>query len=270
MAELHTGLDDDADHALERAAEPVLGEDFAMRRDRLERGVRGSRGEAVQVVERAAGRGNFGANDIDGRRKAGASRIVLGDSGEACRPAGRHLVAERLGLAQTPHAGIEMDLGKASRDIFRDHGFSLRQRGFRRQRPPRIRAEMVAAENQARRIELHPFGDAEHEIAKVGRPHSRIAAVLVDLVAGRLDEHWAVVIAPVPQRSFDDDRMCGADRRYAGIAADAAQGGKLGDNCAHLALRGGVLAIKASSSANEEVPSIGPLIVTVRAPAALA
>jgi hypothetical protein len=70
---------------------------------------------------------------------------------------------------------------------------------------------MVAAEDQALTGEVDSVGDAFDEGAKVGGRHAGVAAVMVDLVAGRLDQHRAVIRVALAKRSLDDDRMGGAD-----------------------------------------------------------
>ena len=70
---------------------------------------------------------------------------------------------------------------------------------------------MVAAEDQALAREADPVGDPVDEGAEVGRGHAGVAALMVNLVAGRLDQHWAVVGLALAKGGLDDDRMGGAD-----------------------------------------------------------
>src|SRR5690606_35248427 len=106
--------------------------------------------------------------------------------------------------------------------------------------------------------------------AEIRRPHAGIAALLVDLVAGRLDEHGTVQRAAVPERRADDQRMGDADGGDACRPAGAARIREREKIEAGHDVLAGVAAMKASSSAKVDVPSIGPRTVTVRAPAALA
>src|SRR5690606_38276088 len=96
----------------------------------------------------------------------------------------------------------------------------LGYRLFRVQRGPRVGAEVVAAEHDPRRVEADLGGDAVDECDEVGRGHAGVAAVLVDLVAGRLeqDEGQAGALR-MAQRGLDDDGVGRADRGHA--AGDA-------------------------------------------------
>jgi hypothetical protein len=58
-----------------------------------------------------------------------------------------------------------------------------------RQMLPRVGAEMVAAEDEARRVEADRRGDLLDEATEVGWRHAGITAILIDLVAGRFDQH---------------------------------------------------------------------------------
>src|SRR5437868_739866 len=81
---------------------------------------------------------------------------------------------------------------------------------------PRVRPEMVAAEHDARGIEPDALGDAAHEGHEIHGRHARVAAVLVDLVAGRLEQHECIcMFQSMPQSGLDDDGMRAADGRHA-------------------------------------------------------
>ena len=128
---------------------------------------------------------------------------------------------------------------------------------------------MVAAEDQLFHIEADFGRDRLDEAAEIGRLHARIAALVVDLVAGRLDQHGRAGFHAFAQRRADHGGMGRADGGDAADTAGLVVAGKLAEK-AHRASPTGVVAMKASSSAKLEVPSIGPFTVTVRAPAALA
>ncbi len=85
-----------------------------------------------------------------------------------------------------------------------------------------------------------------------------VATFLVDLVAGRLDQRQ--VISGGTEPGVDHRRMGRPDRgNTGGLPGIAATQGT--DQCT---------AIQASRSARKAAPSIGPLTITARAPAALA
>jgi hypothetical protein len=57
--------------------------------------------------------------------------------------------------------------------------------------------------------------DALCEDAKVGRPHSGVAAELVHLVGSGLDQHDLIAVTAVLEGRFDDEGVGGAHRRDA-------------------------------------------------------
>ena len=128
---------------------------------------------------------------------------------------------------------------------------------------------MVATQNQAFALEADPVGDLLDKAPKVGRRHAGVAALLVDLVAGRLDQH-RFTDRPAPQQSrLDDHGMGGADRGDPDWGASPAIPRYIGDAANGHALCSRATT-KASSSACVEAPSIGPCRSTALAPAAAA
>ncbi len=105
-----------------------------------------------------------------------------------------------------------MQLLVAGRGIGSDHLARLGHRRIRRQVLPRVRAEMVAAQDHLRAVEPDRVRDAPDQVAEVGRPHAGIAAILVDLVAGRLDQGRAAIRHRLSQRRLDHQRMRRAHR----------------------------------------------------------
>ena len=77
---------------------------------------------------------------------------------------------------------------------------------------------MVASQDHSGGIKTDARGDALDEPAEISGRHAGIAALLVDLVAGRLDEDAPVGAKPERQRGLNDDGMGGADRCDAGLA----------------------------------------------------
>ena len=107
--------------------------------------------------------------------------------------------------------------------------------------------------------------DAGDEARKSAGAHAGIAAVLVDLVAGRLDQQRGAVGQRLINAGLEHHRMGGTDRRDAARACRHGWRARISRSGAHRAR-----ARKASSSAMVELPSIGPFLPTASAPAALA
>jgi hypothetical protein len=88
-----------------------------------------------------------------------------------------------------------------------DHRNGLRHGRVGGQIAPRLRPEMIAAQHQ---IIIRQADLARHRPHLVGegeRRHSRIAAVLVHLIAGRFNDRDLLAIAGKLQRGTDDGRM---------------------------------------------------------------
>ena len=82
--------------------------------------------------------------------------------------------------------------------------------------PPGIRTEVIAADPGALRRQAGARRDAVQEAHEVRGPHAGVAAELVDLVRGRLDEQRGAGGLRLAHRALDDRRMRGAQRPDAG------------------------------------------------------
>ena len=189
VIELDARLDDHRDHPRKGVADAELGEGAAVLGKRGERRLRPRHFDRVERMGGAARRRHLGADDVDRRLAAGPLGRPLGDRGEACRARRDDLVAERGRLAEAAHAGVEMDLREARLDVSRDHRLGPLHRFVGRQMLPRIGPEVIAAEDEAGKRKPGRPGDLLDEAAEVRRRHAGVAAFLVDLVAGRLDQH---------------------------------------------------------------------------------
>ena len=178
--------------------------------------------QVLQRLQRPARHGHLGADDIERRACPGALRGRFGDGGERGRACGDGLVTEGGGLAGAAHAGVEVELGEAGLGVGRDHRGGLLHRLGRRKVLPRVRAEMVAAEDQAVARGTRSARRSPPRRRGTGRRHAGIAALVVHLVAGGLDQHVGAPGVAVPQRGLDHQRMRRADRGDAGALAGPA------------------------------------------------
>src|SRR6185312_4607303 len=92
------------------------------------------------------------------------------------------------------HRRIEVNLAESRFDEGGDHGAGAIHGDGGRLVLPRIGAKVIAAEDDAVGIDAFAGGHDVDEILEAGGGHAGIAAELVDLVAGRLDQHRLVVI----------------------------------------------------------------------------
>ena len=124
-------------------------------------------------------------------------------------------------LALAAHARVEVDLLVAGGDVGGHHGFGLGQGILGRQVPPRVGAEVVAAEDHpftAR--EPDPVGNAVDLVTEGGRGQARVTTLVVDLVASRLDQDRCPLGGRLAQGRLDHRRVRGAHRGDAGRTRD--------------------------------------------------
>ena len=88
----------------------------------------------------------------------------------------------------TGRAAIEAEVGVAGRDIAADQFVDMRHRSRGRSIPPGS-AEVIAPQHDARDREPDTVTDPLGERAEIGRTHSGVAAELVHLVGGGLDQY---------------------------------------------------------------------------------
>src|SRR5579872_36920 len=223
------------------------------------------------MIERmtcAARRRHFSADHIKQVRGALGPRGRLGDHCKTRSARRGRLIVQRFRLASAAHRGIEVNLRKTGFDKSRDHRIRLCKGCFRRQLSPWIGAEMVAAKYEPVSVETDFPRDRLDMVDEGARGHAGIPAFMIDLVARRLDQDMFVGFYSVAKRSLDDDGMRRTNGSDADLFSHAPSRRKHRDRVLHSGDRR--WAMKASSSAKLDAPSIGPLIVTARAPAALA
>ncbi len=159
-----------------------------------------------------------------------------------------------------------MQLGEPRRRIGGDHRLGLFHGVIGRQVLPRVRAQVVAAEDDARCVAAGALGRLGDEAAKVVGRHAGIAAILVDLVAGRLDQGRVPEVAGEAERRLDDHGMGGTDRGDTLRPACVERRGNVEQRVLHDAVPR-AWAIAACKVARSLVPSMGPRRPTASAPA---
>ena len=205
----------------------------------------------VERFQRTARHRHFGADDVDGLFTARARDRGLGGRRKVGRTRGDHLVGEYRRIAGASHAGVEMQLGEAGGGIGIDHRDRLPHRLGGRQMLPRVRAEMVAAKDQAVERNARAGRMLLDEAAEGGRRHAGITALMVDLVACRLDQHIGAMYRAMAERCFDHQRMRRTDRSDAAVPACRAPAGYFRKSfCREGHARVPVSAMKASTSAS--------------------
>ena len=202
--------------------------------DRRARRLRRGRRDRVEGMPGAARRRNFGSDDVDRRRQPGRCRAGLGRARRGARRA-RRSRRRREPLARRRSPSRHRDGSWKSpprhrrrpwlrlspspsrrRDAARGSGPCDRRRG---------RARPRSSPTSAR--------EAPDEAGEIGRGQPRIAAILVDLVAGRLDQHGRARVAPSGERGAQDGLVRRADGRDAGGLSRAASGEEIVQGVAH-------------------------------------
>ena len=223
-AELHARLD----HEPADPAEAAEGVHVGVERGAGGLGARGR--DAVLAGAGAAGGRDLGADDEE--EAVGGDRLGrrAGERGGA----GDGLVVGQLGgLARAALGAVEVDLGEAGLGIGADHGVGLGHGLLRREVPPGLGAEVVAAEDDRRAVEPGLVGEPVDHGHEVRGRLAGVAAVLVHLVRGRLDHQGAAEGAGEAQRGLDHLRVGGADRGDGGARARAAAGDDVLEDGAH-------------------------------------
>ena len=211
VIELDSRLHDQRDRAGPRGAEAERRERFAMGVDRhADRG--GSRHrQRAELLGRTAGCGHLGANHVDGSLPASGLPGTLGGAAEPGRALGDDAIGEGRRVIGAAHRAVQVDFPKSRGHVALDELLGVCHGDAGWLRAPGVGAEMVAAEQ-------HPFGrqdcmggDLRHVRPERGRSHAGVAAELVDLVRGRLDEHPLSVPLSLAQCGLDDERVRGTD-----------------------------------------------------------
>jgi len=167
--------------------------------------------EMLDLLRRAAGDRHLGADDV-ARRRGGVSRHGLGDNSEAGGALGRHGVRQVVGLALTAHAGVEVDLLVPGGDVGGHHRLSLAQRRFGGQVPPTDWGRGDRHQELCPGVGTRPDQRYVHLVAESDRGQTCVAALVVDLVAGGLDEHRGSIGGGLAYRRLDHHRMRRAHR----------------------------------------------------------
>ncbi len=221
MIELDARLDHNGDNPRPRAIKPSSLKDRLMCAQRRQRVLRPGHFQFRQILSRATGHGNFRADNIDWRLPARCLPGIFGGGNQPGSTTCDGILRQRYGITSATHRAVGMNLAKAGGNIGRDHHLSLGHGGIGWQMRPRIGPQMVAAQQYPPARQPHLVGYAKHELAKIVRRHSRIAAILIDLVAGRFDQRDRPLrFKYIQQRRFDDQRMGRTHRNNtAGLAA---------------------------------------------------
>ena len=155
----------------------------------------------------AAGHRHFGADDV-----IGAAARGLGSLGQPGGALCDHFWWQGLGVAGAGHAGVEMDLGEAGFGVGAHHRLRLGHRRLGRLVPPRIGAKMITAEDQALGGQAACGDQSQDEVAKLGRLHPGVAALLVDLVTCSLHQQRPAVLDRPVDAGFEHHGMGRAHR----------------------------------------------------------
>ena len=90
------------------------------------------------------------------------------------------------------HAGVQMNLGETGQYALADKFLRVFYRCGLRQVLPRLRTEMVAAENNVGLVISDFISYSVDVITEVGRLHADVSAELIDLVACGFDQHFVI------------------------------------------------------------------------------
>ncbi len=223
-ARLHHGGDD----ARPRFRQPLRREHRAVGLDRGDRRLESRHLQLGQILGRAAEHRHLGADDIDARLTADASLRGLGDADQARGAAGDGVLRQGTGSSAHDMEQSAWMLAEAGGHVLLDQHLGLLHGLLGGQTGPRIGAQMVPAQQNALARQADLVGEAVDEVAEHLGRHTGIAAVLIDLVAGRLDQHHAHIgLQRVDESRLDDQRMGRTDRIYAASLAGLVPGDQI-------------------------------------------
>jgi hypothetical protein len=212
VAELDPGLDDEGQHPLPRFVQPAGPEGRLRQLERARRVLGPCHLRSGGVVPLAAGGRDLGADHVDGRRSFLPTGAFRG-GGEVGRPAGRGLgVGVATGVVGEAHARVEVDLGGPRPHVPPHQLPGLRHGRVRALAPPGVGAQVVAAEEHAARGEARSLGPTAQPGRELRRGDAGVAALLVYLVRGGLDEDRDPEVPAGLERRVEDVGVRGADR----------------------------------------------------------
>ena len=209
IAKLHTGLDNDCDNVLHALANAFLSPDALIGGNGITECFGLGDSQRILCLGCTTGDGHFTA---DNEHRAHCIRLLSLQFLVALHSSLVQLcttASDDLGLEQTfrvvcnLHAGIQMDLGKAGACILVNqfhgvfHCFGLRQL------LPSQGSEVVACQNH------HVFGQTDvachfqDHLVEISGLHAGVAAKLVDLIGGCLDQNRDVALLCTAQGDLD-------------------------------------------------------------------
>ena len=165
----------------------------------------------VLIGARAAGRGHFGADDIAEPR--GIRGRCLADRGQTGGPFCRNLIVHLRRFACASFGTVKVDLGEAGSHIGAHQILGLGHGAVCGFAAPSLWAQMVSAEMYQFGVGPDLIGKVPDKGDEIGRLQSGIAAELVDLITGRLDQNGVLHLLRQRQRGAQDIRLRGTDGR---------------------------------------------------------
>src|SRR5580698_5734698 len=103
------------------------------------------------------------------------------------------LIRRHLRLTLATHTRVDMEFSKPRARIAGNHDFGARHGLVWRQVLPWVRAQMVSAQDQPVDIKPDLQRDRLYIATKVSGRHPGVAAILVDLIAGRFDQYVRIM-----------------------------------------------------------------------------
>jgi hypothetical protein len=239
VAELDARLDDLRQHPRPGRLEPPAGKRGAGELEPPPRVLDACRNGPVVLAGLAARRRDLGSDHVDGQRGMGGTLDGGGlrRGGELRGALGDDLVRERSRrIVATAHARVEMNLLVAGAHVLPHHLGGALHRGRLAVRRKGVRPQVIAAEDHAALREPRLGRQSRDERHELVRPDSGVAAVLVHLVRGRLDEHAPAVLKRLLERRLEHERVGRTDRRDAAGHAALLHAHELGQH--RVAVRG--------------------------------
>src|SRR5690606_8018112 len=207
IAKLNPGLNHQADSARKSLLKPDCSKSFAMYCNGFKCRLRLGHFKLADLFHCSAWYRNFRTNDIGWKFKPCFGSSFFSNLGETCRAFCSFCVAKRNRLSGTSHRSIKMNFGKACTNETINHDFSFAHGFTGGQVLPRIWPQMVTAQNEALSIKANICGYFFYKTAKICGCHARISAILINLIACRLNQHIRAHGLAFKKRCFNYKRM---------------------------------------------------------------
>ena len=225
VTELHAGLNHHSNDVLHAIAHALFGPDALVGGNGIPERLRLGDGQRVLRLGGAARNGHLAADDEHGTHgvRLFGLQLLIAAYGRLVQhraPAGDDLgLQQTLGVISDLHAGVQMNFGESGAGVLIHQLHRVLHGLFFWQFLPGQGAEVVAGQNHHALRQADVLCHFQHHLVEVRRFHAGVAAELVHLIGGGLNQNRLVQLLGAAQRNLQHQLIGAAIGRNA--AADA-------------------------------------------------